>query len=162
MFPLVFRALFGIRLNNSIFDKPCVGPATKELKDIDYIAIGVGIGITLSMFIAILFYMIRGNKRLKEGNLKRTDRFTANGQVSHPPIEFKSINLNSTCLGMIMFSPALLSFLSPWYSSFFCHVFCLNEFLLISVLLDNIHFTWQCSYKLPTQSLLGDAFRGKK
>ncbi|XP_078364972.1 uncharacterized protein LOC144649356 [Oculina patagonica] len=54
--------------------------ATKELKDIDYIAIGVGIGITLSMFTAIVFFLIRGSRRLREGTLERTPRCVVNGR----------------------------------------------------------------------------------
>lgn len=59
------------------------GQTRKELKDIDYIAIGVGIGITLSMFAAIIYFLIRGSRRLKEGKLQRMSRFAVNySQVS--------------------------------------------------------------------------------
>ena len=60
----------------------------------DYIAIGVGIGITLSVFTAILYYMIRGSRRLKEGKLVRTPRFAVNGQVSCPSTASSSVASN--------------------------------------------------------------------
>ena len=55
---------------------------TKGLSDKDYIAIGVATGITLFIFAVILYFLIRGQKRLKDEDLVRTSRFTVNGEVS--------------------------------------------------------------------------------
>lgn len=52
----------------------------KGLKDKDYIAIGVAVGITLIILGIILYFLIRGKKRLKDTDLVRTSRFTLNGQ----------------------------------------------------------------------------------
>ena len=54
----------------------------KGLSDKDYIAIGVATGITLFIFAVILYFLIRGQKRLKDEDLVRTSRFTVNGEVS--------------------------------------------------------------------------------
>lgn len=52
----------------------------KGLSDRDYIAIGLAIGITLFIFAVILYFLIRGKKRLKDEDLVTTSRFTVNGQ----------------------------------------------------------------------------------
>ncbi|KAJ7374556.1 hypothetical protein OS493_004894 [Desmophyllum pertusum] len=72
------------------------GQTRKELKDIDYIAIGVGIGITLSMFAAIIYFLIRGSRRLKEGKLERMSRFAVNYSQENEAIEEETSNANNT------------------------------------------------------------------
>lgn len=55
------------------------GQGTTKLTDIDYTAIGVAIGITLCLSAVILFYLIRGCRRLKEGKLTTTSTLSVNG-----------------------------------------------------------------------------------
>ena len=56
-------------------------PNKKRLSVKDYIAIGVAIGITLFIFAVILYFLMRGKKRLKDEDLVTTSRFTVNAQV---------------------------------------------------------------------------------
>ena len=69
--------------SNIIYNQLFAGQTNKKvLSDKDFTAIGVATTLTLFIFAVILYFLIRGKKRLKDEGLVRSGRFTVTGQVS--------------------------------------------------------------------------------